>query len=111
MPRVPVVEIWRKEIEPDTLASPPSPPITPNVTPDKPKPKPDPKPKPKAKVAGKSPKTTPGPPGSSGRDHPKTWTPAEKLKLYDIVVKKGASRNSFEGQFEGRIASQCYITW
>jgi hypothetical protein len=45
--------------------------------------------------------------GNSGRP----WTPEEKLKIFEIVVKHGASVKHFEGVIEGRTAKQCYLSW
>jgi len=39
------------------------------------------------------------------------WTDAEKLILFELAVKHGASMKTFEGKIEGRTGKQCFSTW
>jgi hypothetical protein len=114
MPRAPVVEIWRSEVKPYSPRTPSSPPelTTPTSTPTKTGSKSKSEFKSRSKVKVETEFESPKSPKShspSGRGQP--WTPAEKLKLYAIVIKQGANMKHFEGQIEGRTAHQCYMAW
>jgi hypothetical protein len=39
------------------------------------------------------------------------WTDAERLILFELAVKHGASIKTFEGKIAGRTGKQCYNTW
>jgi len=86
---------------PKALTSPPSPIdmkpyLVTSTSRDPAKPKSPPKPKPKPKSVGRK---------------ARPWTDAERLILFELAVKRGASKKSFEGKIEGRTGKQCYLTW
>ncbi|RXK37171.1 hypothetical protein M231_05540 [Tremella mesenterica] len=41
----------------------------------------------------------------------KAWMGEEKVRMFELVMKHGLSIKTFEGQFEGRTAKQCYDSW
>ena len=52
---------------------------------------------------------SPTKPKRTGKVHP--WTPQDKVKIYEIAMKSGASAKNFEGVLEGRTGKQCYDNW
>lgn len=62
-------------------------------------------------ASGSSPPSPTPSPGKRAGTKGRPWTVAEKLRLFEIAVKHGASVKHFEGQFEGRTGHQCYLTW